>query len=143
MAGSDTDADQSDEARPSVETADAQNQGPSATRAPDNRRVAVWLERTIFAFVLLSLCAGVWAAADPHVRNCDPNGNGDFIGAAVLLFGGAIPAVTASVLYLARLAHPNRRRSVQIAGVAAVALAILETGAALVWLFVNTVTCFE
>ena len=105
--------------------------------------MAIWLERAIFAFVLLSLCVGVWAATDPHVRNCDASGNGDFIGAAILLFGGAIPAVTASVLYLSHLAHPNRRRSVQIAGVAAVALAILETGAALVWLFVNTVGCFE
>ncbi len=141
MPGSDIDVDEPNDAQPPVETAEAQSQS-SQNKGERKSRVAVWLERVIFALVVISFFVGIWAAADPHTHSCDANWHPDTNGPSILFSAGVLPALVGVVAYLARLGLPQRCTiSLHLAGLALLLLAILEFIGVVVWNFSDGMFC--
>jgi len=141
MAGSDIDADEPEAVQPPEETSAAQ--GRSSEKENDRtHRVGVWLERVIFALVMISFVVGIWAAADPRTPSCDANWQPDSNGPSILLIAGVLPALVGVVAYFARLGLPRRRTiSLRFAGLALLLLVTLEFIGFVVWSFSNGMYC--
>ena len=117
---------------------------PSAADSDDHRkrfRFPNTTERTLFALTALSLLVGLASALSYQRVSCSGGGYFGSVGPLVLLCGGAISAVAASVVYLYRLGHSDTRRSVHLVGWAAITLVSLEIVAALVWAFAYGLLC--
>ena len=99
------------------------------------------LERALFALVALSFLVGFVSALSSRRADCGANGSDRSIGPLVLLFGGAVPAAIAFGAYVLLLGYQRRRRSIRIAGAAAVSLAILDLIAGLFRLVANAIGC--
>jgi len=104
-------------------------------------RSPIALERTLFALVVLSFLVGIASALSSHTADCGANGSDRSIGPLILLFGGAAPAALAFGAYVLLLGYQRRRRPINLAGVAAASLAILELVAGSFWLVANAISC--
>ena len=127
MAGSDIDADEPGEARPPVETAEAQSQD-SQNKSDKKSRVAVWLERVIYGTLFASVIAGVigYLTID-DLGQCDTR-----IANALDDVGLTLVAV-GLLTYLSRLMLPNRRRWFQLVFALLIVSAVLELFLTAIW----------
>jgi hypothetical protein len=124
-----------------LEAAGSAQQPPAAVGGRGKRLRSIALERALFALVALSFLVGFVSALSSRRADCGANGSDRSIGPLVLLFGGAVPAAIAFGAYVLLLGYQRRRRSIRIAGAAAVSLAILELIAGLFWLVANAIGC--